>query len=201
MMIENITNGECAPAESLRANVYCLLAVLMAGPPYEPVLERLRKVEDCTGPAGSMAVAWRRMKEAAVGTTSSELDMEYHALFVGLGKGELVPYGSWYQAGRLMAAPLAQLRSDLSELGIEKKPEVFEVEDHAAALCETMALVCARSEFITNEREKRFFDRHIASWMRSFFQDMQRAPSARFFRAVGVLGETFLRTEMQYLSL
>ena len=41
---------------------------------------------------------------------------EYFNLFIGLGRGELVPYGSWYQTGFLMEKPLGVLRDDLRTL-------------------------------------------------------------------------------------
>ena len=59
-------------------------------------------------------------------------------LFIGLGRGELLPYGSSYLTGFLHERPLARLRADLGPLGIER------AEGNASLkimprLCEIMA--------------------------------------------------------------
>ncbi|MDX1529573.1 MAG: molecular chaperone TorD family protein, partial [Gammaproteobacteria bacterium] len=128
------------------------------------------------------------------------LDDEYHDLFIGIGRGEVIPYGSWYLTGFLMDRPLAVLRGDLAELGFERQQDVKEPEDHIAALCEIMAML------ITNEEhdiavQRRFFQAHIEPWGRTFFQDLQKAKTARFYRAVGQFGEQFVDFEQKYLSL
>jgi TorA maturation chaperone TorD len=86
-------------------------------------------------------------------------------------------------------------------LGVQRQSGVFEAEDHASPLCETMALICSRQKTITIETQQRFFNSNIGGWMPQFFQDMQQASSARFYRAVGTLGEAFLILEKQYLNL
>ena len=52
---------------------------------------------------------------------------------IGLGRGELLPFGSWYQTGFLMERPLGYLRDDLSRLGYQREEGVHEPEDHVAA--------------------------------------------------------------------
>ena len=128
------------------------------------------------------------------------VDDEFHDLFIGVGRGELIPYGSWYRTGFVMDKPLAVLRSDLAALGFERREDVSEPEDHAAALLETMALIAASPEH-DFDVQRRFFDRHLAIWMPTFFADLQSADSARFYRAVGKFGERFMKFETQYLSI
>src|SRR5439155_1564893 len=60
-------------------------------------------------------------------------------LFIGLGRGELLPYGSYYLTGFLHERPLARLRAHLEKLAIERTAGQAEPEDHAAILCEIMA--------------------------------------------------------------
>ncbi len=136
---------------------------------------------------------------SASAATVSELDDEFHDLFIGLGRGEVVPYASWYLTGFLMEKPLAALRHTLGHLGIERQAHVYEPEDHAAALCETMAvLICNADEFgFDNQCE--FFRRHVEPWMGRFFGDLQQSKSARFYRVVGQLGEHFVDFERNYL--
>ena len=98
-------------------------------------------------------------------------------------------------------ATLARLRSDLAALGIQRRCEVRETEDHAAALCETMAIICSHPSEVGLETQKAFFSDHLKGWMDCFFKDMQQASAARFYRAVGRLGEAFLDLEKTYLGL
>jgi TorA maturation chaperone TorD len=118
-------------------------------------------------------------------------------LFIGLGRGEVVPYGSWYATGFLMERPLAELRDDLREIGVERQPGVHEPEDHAGALCDTMALLISGDPPAPLEAQQRFYARHLEPWLPRFFADLQRAASARFYRAVGRLGGHFVAVETQ----
>jgi len=187
--------------DDLRAHVYSLLAALLTGPPSAELLRLLDRIEDQQEFDTEMAQAWRMIKEAGGRTSAALLDDEYHGLFIGLGRGELVPYGSWYQAGSVMDQPLARLRSDLAVLGIHRRSDVRETEDHAAALCETMAIICSHPAEVKLETQKAFFSDHLKGWMDRFFKDMQQASAARFYRAVGRLGEAFLDLEKTYLGL
>ena len=100
-----------------------------------------------------------------------------------------------------MEQPLARLRGDLKDLQIERQPGVREPEDHAAALCDTMALLISDENAITLTRQHDFYANHIEPWMGKFFTDLQQAKSARFYRAVGMLGEKFLAVESQAYRL
>ena len=185
--------------DALRAHVYSLLAALLAGPPSKSLLRRLGRIDDQPDSHAEMATAWKMLKAATMRSSPEQLDDEYHRLFIGLGRGELVPYGSWYRSGSVMGRFLAQLRGDLAALGIQRRSDVCETEDHAAALCETMAIICSDPDGIALESQQAFFDDHLAAWMAHFFRDMQQAPSARFYQAVGRLGEVFLALETSYL--
>lgn len=185
--------------QQARAHAYRLLGILLAKPPAEEVLERLGRI-DVPAPEeediGSMGEAWRTLRDASVAAVAGPLHDEYHALFIGVGSGELVPYGSWYMTGFLMDQPLAELRQELVALGIERLENVKEPEDHVAALCETMALLIDTSAGA--DLERRFFTRHIEPWMRRFFVDLQRAKSAQFYRSVGSFGASYIELEAEY---
>ena len=58
---------------------------------------------------------------------------EYNDLFIGMGRGELLPYASYYLTGFLNEKPLAKLRNDMTELGIKRQEGTKEPEDHAGA--------------------------------------------------------------------
>ncbi|MDH3638584.1 MAG: molecular chaperone TorD family protein [Gammaproteobacteria bacterium] len=187
--------------ESTRANTYRLLGSLLASPPDAEMLDRLSQIDvDGEPQDASLSPAWRALVLAAQHTTASGASDEHHDLFIGMARGELVPYGSWYLTGFIMEKPLAQLRQDLKELGFARQEDVREPEDHAAALCETMSLVIADAD-INVARQRQFFEDHIAPWMFRFFEDLQNATSAKFYSAVGGLGEKFLEIDRQYLAM
>ncbi len=191
-----------SPDENLlRAYTYSLLAGLLAAPPPASLLRLLDQIPGREVGGGTLAGAWKALKEAATEMSAVEVEEEYQQLFVGVGCGEVMPYGSWYLSGFLADKPLAVLRADLATLGVERRPEVRETEDHAAAVCETMAMICAGTNRISPVRQKKFFHDHVVSWMTLFFRRVQQAPSARFYRAVGRMGAEFLDLEKTYLSL
>jgi len=183
--------------DRVRANVYALLGNLLAGPPNAELLQLLRGISPERDGDSLLAASWQMLAVAAARADLEQLREEYDALFIGIGRGEVVPYGSWYLTGFLMEQPLAQLRGDLRELGIVRQPGVHEPEDHAAALCDTMALLITGDEPTSLERQQVFYTRHLEPWLPRFFTDLQKAGSARFYRAVGQLGEQFIGVESQ----
>ena len=196
------SEADALSEERLRAGAYALLANLLATAPDDEMLARLEAI--AIPPAGerldAMAGAWAELKRAAQQAQTEAVRGEYHDLFIGLGRGELVPYGSWYLSGFLMEKPLGVLRRDLTALGYERQQDVAEPEDHAAALCEVMALL-VMDEAVSLDMQRAFFDTHVGSWLERFFQDLAAAPSAGFYQAVGRLGQAFMALEQRYLAM
>jgi TorA maturation chaperone TorD len=183
--------------DRVRGNLYALLGNLLSAPPDEAMLDLLRGISPEPDDETLLAASWQMLALAASRADPENLRHEFDALFIGLGRGELVPYGSWYLTGFLMEQPLAKLRGDLRELGIERQAGVHEPEDHAAALCDTMALLIGAESPATLAQQHEFFLRHMEPWLPRFFRDLQKAGSARFYRAVGQLGEQFIDLESQ----
>ncbi len=195
---DTASTAAALPAEeNARAQIYRLLGALLAAPPNQELLSILRGIESNDG---DLAQAWAELRRAARAADSHRLEEEYNHLFVGLGGGELTPYASKYLTGYLMERPLAELRTRLRRLGIARRQDQAEPEDHAAALCETMALLIARNGLSFKELRD-FFDTHIGTWMEQFFSDLAKAESARFYGAVGRLGEAFLGVEKTCFSM
>lgn len=189
--------------DQLRADTYRFLAALLAAPPGPELLGSLQtglKEEQSEANDGPLAAAWQMLRLAARETDVARLDDEYHDLFIGLGRGELVPYGSWYLTGFLMDRPLAYLRQDLRYLGIVRQEGVSEPEDHVAALCEAMVEIIQAEADIAPQWQRKFFSDHLAPWINLFFQDLQKAKCACFYANVGRLGEAFMNLELQYLE-
>lgn len=186
----------------LRAGTYSLLAALLRTVPDAELLARLHEINasESSAAGDELATAWQALRGAALEVDPAALDDEYHELFIGLGRGQVVPYGSWYQTGFLMERPLGELRRDLATLGYARDAKVREPEDHAAALCEVMAMLIS-DDSAPFGVQRRFFDTHVGSWFETFCRDLEQAPAARFYRAVGRLGAAFMRLEKRYLTM
>jgi len=186
--------------DAARAELYILLGTLLAGPPDEAILEMLLEIDVGESDVTPMTAIWQSLQMAARETDPEQLAEEYFNLFIGLGRGELVPYASFYIHGFLMEKVLASLRNELQKLGFELQEGVSEPEDHVAALCETMGMIISESG-LSLEEQSAFFETYIASWMGEFFAELRDAESADFYRAVARLGQQFLEIESQYLSM
>ena len=128
--------AEIIEEDLLRAHVYRLLAKLMRAGPDQ---ETLTKLTNLTGDETELGKALGTLAKVAGKVTAAEAAEEYQDLFIGVGRGELLPYGSYYLTGFLNEKPLAKLRNDMRQFGIERRDAVSEPEDHIAALCEMMA--------------------------------------------------------------
>lgn len=185
----------------LRASVYELIGRLLAREPSEATIQSLRDIGKVDTGQGQIAMGWQLMKQAAQKTGLHAIHEEYFSLLIGVGRGELVPFGSWYMTGFLMEKPVAVLRADLDRLGIERTTGVAESEDHVAALCDAMALIIRHSDEIPLATQQAFYNDHLAPWVQRFFSDMQTARSAHFYRSVGFFCESFFDFEQQLLQM
>ncbi|MBM3572586.1 MAG: helix-turn-helix domain-containing protein [Alphaproteobacteria bacterium] len=193
-------NATIDEEDLLRARCYRLLARLLAGAPDAEVLGVARALQGDGSPFGqtlnALAAVARQTSPDAVGA-------EFHSLFVGMPQGELLPYGSYYLTGFLNEKPLANLRGDLAKLGLVRRAEASEPEDHIAGLCEAMACLIEGSNCrpIAVTEQRRFFDGHIGTWASRFFQDLEAAQSAVFYMPVGRLGRLFMEVEAQAFDM
>ena len=177
-----------------RAREYALLAALLARPPDAALLKQLASIEGDGTPLG---LAHKVLAAAAAEQEAAAVAREYFELFIGVGRGELLPYGSYYLTGFLHERPLARLRAELLALGIERVEGQCEPEDHAAILCEIMAGLVTGEFAAPVERQRYFFDRHLAPWMPRFFADLEAAKAADFYRPVGAIGRLFIDLETE----
>ena len=189
-MSGNTLDGE---VDHARAGLYTLLAALLARPPVRGLLDLAAGLEGSATPLGQalddLAARARASDEAAA-------EREFNALFIGVERGELIPYASWYQTGFLHDRPLARLRQDMKALGLERRPGVAEPEDHIATLCEIMAgLVAEEADAGATIGQRAFFERHLAGWGSRFFGDLEEARQAHLYRPVGTLGRLLLEID------
>ena len=122
-------------------------------------------------------------------------------LAVGLGRGELLPYASYYLTGFLNERPLSRLREDLSMLGIERTAANNEPEDHAATLCEIMSRLVSGDLAAPEGSDQQIFEKHLSPWIGRFFADLERAEAANLYRRIGTLGRVFMEIETQAFAL
>lgn len=196
MSAPTLTEAPIAEEDRLRADLYDLLAALLARPPSADLLAQCAGL---TGDDTEMGRAVARLAERAGATDERAARREFDALFVGLGRGELVPYASYYLTGFLNEGPLAKLRADMSRLGVERDPSVFEPEDGAASLMEIMAgLVRGRFGAPAPLAEQRdLFAAHVSPWAPHFFSDLEGARGAVLYAPVGAMGRLFMGIERE----
>ncbi len=189
---------ELDPVEQARANEYALLSLLLWRSPSVHLLDKLSGLK---GDASPLGMAHLQLGMAAAATKAHGVDSEYFRLFIGLGRGELLPYASYYLTGFLHERPLAKVREDLAVLGIERVETAREPEDHIALLCEVMSAMISGQFSSESISEKAFFDRHLKPWAGRFFADLEAVASNEFYRAAGALGRIFMDIEAEAHAL
>jgi TorA maturation chaperone TorD/DNA-binding transcriptional regulator YdaS (Cro superfamily) len=183
--------------DALRAAEYGLLSLLLGKAPDADTLLRVAALK---GDASDLGVAHIELAAAAAADDRA-VSKEFFALFIGLGRGELLPYASYYMTGFLHERPLARVREDLDVLGIERAGASREPEDHIATLLEVMAGL-ARGDFEADFAEQaHFFERHLKPWASRMFADLEMSRSANFYRAVGRVGRVFMELESEAFTL
>ncbi len=184
--------------DAARAREYALLSVLLRRAPAADLLARLATLPGDPSPLGSAHAA---LGEAAAASTVERVEREFFNLFIGIGRGELLPYGSYYLTGFLNERPLARLRDDLARLGIERVAGEAEPEDHAAVLCEIMAGLAGGHFDGPAEADRDLFEKHLAPWIGRFFTDLEHAKAADFYRGIGTVGRVFIEIENEAFAL
>ncbi|MGE3146878.1 MAG: molecular chaperone TorD family protein [Pseudorhodoplanes sp.] len=190
--------GDADEIDSARAQEYALLSVLLARAPDAALLKSVARLR---GDASPIGVAHVELAEAAAAASAQAVEREYFNLFIGLGRGELMPYASYYLTGFLHERPLARLREDLGRLGIERSEGNCEPEDQAALLCEIMAGLAGGRFPAPKGSDREIFEKHLAPWIGRFFADLERAEEANFYRRVGTLGRLFVEIESEAFAL
>ena len=181
-----------------RSQEYALLASLLLRAPDADTLMPLSGLGGTATPLGLAHIA---LAQAADATTTAEVQREFFELFIGLGRGELVPYASFYLTGFLHDRPLAAIRSDLARLGLERAEGNHDPEDHIGTICEIMSALAQGQFEVSADEEERFFGRYLLPWAGRFFGDLELAGSAKFYRAVGALGRLFIEVEAEAFAM
>ncbi|MDO6482643.1 TorD/DmsD family molecular chaperone [Shimia thalassica] len=196
----NMTATAELPAVSqedrLRADLYNFLGALLAGPPDDMLLSQTAGL---SGDDSDLGTAINALAKIASLSKPQTVEREFNKLFIGLGRGELLPYASYYMTGFLNEKPLATLRQDMAARGLSRADNVYEPEDNIASLMEMMgALIVGRfGTPATLADQKTFFNRHISPWAGHFYSDLEAAKNSVFYAAVGAVGRVFVDIETE----
>lgn len=185
-----------SPEDRMRADLYNFLGMILARPADQLSLDMVAGLEGNDTDIGQAITSLTRVARVVAPKT---VEREFNQLFIGLGRGELLPYASYYMTGFLNEKPLATLRRDMAAHGLSRAENVYEPEDNIASLMEMMAaLIVGRfGTPATLEDQKTFFNRHIAPWAGHFFSDLEAAKTSVFFAPVGQMGRLFMEIEAE----
>jgi TorA maturation chaperone TorD len=182
------------PEEAARANFYGLLARLFYAPPDAPLLETLARSTDIEAEDGGIGEAWDGLCRAARAADAEAVRDEYDSVFVGTGKSPVTLYACAYSIRYASEAPLARLRGELAELGLARREDAAEPEDHIAALCDAMRhLIAVQKREL--EVQAAFFSRWIAPSAVPLCNAIEAAPSTAFYKALARFAKVFFDIE------
>lgn len=186
------------PTDARRSEQYRFVSTLLAA---APTAEMLRLVASLNSDETALGQAYAALARAAARSNAAAVEREYFDLFIGVGRGELLPYASFYLTGFLNERPLAVLRADLARLGIARAAGRHEPEDHIALLFEVMADMAGGQVPADAAAQADFFRRHVAPWAAQFFDDLAVAPGADFYRPLAEVGRLFVDIEARAFAL
>lgn len=187
---------EIAEEDRARADLYNFLGALLARPADEMLLAQTAGL---AGNDTELGQAIATLARVAKVSKPKAVTSEFNALFIGLGRGELLPFASYYLTGFLNEKPLALLRKDMLARGMQRSDTVFEPEDSIASLMEMMgAMIVGRFGTPADvATQKQFFNQHINPWAGHFFTDLEEAKNSVFYAPVGTLGKIFMSVEAE----
>ena len=179
-----------------RSSFYVLLSSLLSGPPTKDLLN---KVYTLSGGENKIGEAVKTLTTLSKKLDIKTIEREYNNLFIGVGRGELLPYASFYMTGFLNEKPLANLRDDMNRIGITRSPSSSDPEDHIASLCEMMSGIITNQFYTTLSlrQQSDFFATHLGPWAKHFFDDLIAAEYSVFYAPVGALGKAFIEIETE----
>lgn len=198
LFAEDQVTGDVDEIDIARAQEYTLLATLLTHAPAPAFLKRIANLREDPSPLGLLH---GQLAEAVNRISAEDIEQEFFNLFIGVGRGELLPYASYYLTGFLHERPLAQLRADLAAIGMERAEDIYEPEDHIAIIFEVMARLAKGGLSAPNGSDRKIFEKHLQPWAGRFFSDLEGAKSANFYRRIGSLGRAFMEIEAEAFAL
>ena len=195
-----IATSDVSEEDVLRADMYDFLASLLRKEPSDELIEKVSRLEGDESPIGSACLTLAHLAKTI---DNGLIRNEYVEMFIGVGRGEILPFASYYLTGFLNDKPLANLRAEMSKIGIVRAEDVKEPEDHIASLFDIMSGLI-RGQFgraFSVDEQAKFFKKHIEPWAGLLMQDIEAAKTVVFFAPVGTIGKAFLEIESAAFSM
>ena len=90
--------------DRMRADLYNFMGLILSGPPDQMLLDQCAAL---SGDESDLGQGFATLSKLASKTRPTGAESEFNRLFIGLGRGELLPYASFYLTGFLNEKPLA----------------------------------------------------------------------------------------------
>ena len=186
--------------DQLRADMYSFLANLFRSEPDADLINQLKVLESDDSPIGKSI---KTLSKLALSLDLPTIRDEYVRIFVGVGRGEILPFASYYLTGFLKDKPLAKLRQDMEKIGIKLEDNVKEPEDHIASIFDMMAglIVGKFNKKFSIAEQRDFFNKHLAPWVDLLMRDIESSKIAVFYLPIGTIGKEFMEIERSSFSM
>lgn len=205
-LASSVTIHRPLPAEeAARADFYALLARLFHSAPDGRLLAQIASapaIPDDGDP--ELARAWRDLVDASSVMDADAAAEEYEALFVAVGKAPVSIYAGFHAGAMAVDHPRVRLQAELARLGLARRDGITEPEDHFAGLFEMMRVLVgggAGRASAPLAEQKRVFEEHLRPGACKFFDAVQRADQANYYRRVAAVGAAFLALETESFDL
>ncbi len=216
------------PEDAGRAGYYSLVSRLFIAPPDLELLGQLADALPSIGDAQQnepllqgedLGREFRssliRLCTAAGVVELEAVQVEFDAIFGGMGKPKVARHASFYLAGFLNEKPLAKLRTWLTDVGIEVTSNAEaedeyetnngnETEDHLSVLAEAMRFLITEFQATAKERfeqQRSLFAAYINPWKSRFYDDLTVMPEANFYLCAAQFMLAFFRIEEEQFAM
>ena len=194
------------PEDQVRADYYALLAYLFGRAPDDRLLHAIviAPEPESEKEDAELTAAWRTLAAASSAVTHDAVEDEFDKLFGGVGRPEVMLFGSYYLAGFMHEKPLAQLREDLAQLGLGRGDGVTVTEDHLAALCEVMRFLILGdldTRPASVEEQRAFFTAHMQPWVQKCCASILASDKANFYKRVAAFAHAFFAIEIEAFDM
>ena len=196
------------PEDEARANFYALLARLYACAPDAALLDAIAvapPLAPVDGPENEegLAARWDALRRASAEADPTAVADEFQALFIGVGKSEVSLYASHYlrpQSGR----PLADFRAALVDMGLARRPDASEFEDHLSVVLETMRMLAAGNADrppATIAEQRAFCETYLLTWAFGCCAAISQCAIANYYVQVAQFSTSFLALERDSFAI
>jgi TorA maturation chaperone TorD len=193
------------PEEAARGDFYSLLARMLRDAPDMNFLGQLAAAPHLPADGDvALVQAWAGLVDASSVMDADAAAEEYEALFAGVGKAAVSPFAGFYSGAPAADHPRVRIVRDLAKLGLAKRDAVTEPEDHFAGLFDVMRVLVrggAGRAPASLDEQKAFFNDHLQPALPKFFDALQRAKEANYYRKVAAFGAAFTALERESFLL